>query len=117
MRAHQFWIVMLVSLLVSALMIEEVYLSSALTREQMVLVAMRDVVSTSPGYENAWKQLAFHIYQAGRQDPALIALLKSEQIDIHPNTAADAGSPPATTPPTSPPSSKDPVSPLPPAAP
>ena len=117
MTANQFWILILGSLLLCALILKEIFLSRSLSRQQLVLLDVREVVSTGPGYEKAWQQLALPIYQASRQDPALAALLKNEHIAIHPNPAVGAGSPPATTPPGTPPSSKGPVPPLPPAAP
>jgi hypothetical protein len=115
MRAHQFWILILGSLLVWALIGKEILLSRDLTWKQLDLVKIRDVVSTGPGYERAWKQLAMPIYQASRQDPALAALLKKQTIEIRANPPADAGSPPASAPAASPLSSKSP-GPTPPSA-
>jgi hypothetical protein len=118
MNARQFWILILGSLLLCALIIKEIFLSRALAQEQMGLIGIQDVVSTGPTYENDWKQLALSIYQASRHDPDLAALLKKDQIEIEMKPVADAASPPATTPPPPPPlPSKGPVPALPPAAP
>jgi hypothetical protein len=117
MRALQFWILLLGSSLVSVLLIKQIFLSRDLNQEQRLLVDSRETVSQGSGFENLWKQLAIHIYQASRQDPALVEVLKNEKVEIHANPAAGAGSAPVTTPPAPPASSKTPVVPLHPAAP
>ena len=93
MNARQFWILILGSLLLCALIIKEIFLSRALAQEQMGLIGIQDVVSTGPTYENDWKQLALSIYQASRHDPDLAALLKKDQIEIEMKPVADAASP------------------------
>jgi hypothetical protein len=117
MRAAQFWILLLGSSFVSVLLIKQIFLGRALDQEERLLVDSRETASTGPGYENAWKQLAIHIYQASRQDPALAQLLKNANVDIHANPAAGAGAAPATTPFAPPVSSKIPVAPVHPGAP
>ena len=105
------------SSLVSVLLIKQIFLGRALDQERRLLVDCQETVSTGPGFENAWKQLAIHIYQVGRQDPALAEVLKKENVEIHSNAAAgvgSAGAPPRSAPPAS---SKTPVVPLHPEAP
>jgi len=112
MKAAQFWILLLGSSFVSFLFIQEIFLSRALNQEQRQLLDDRETISTGAAYENAWKQLAVHIYEASRQDPALAEVLKNEKVEIHPKTAPGAASAPETTPPAPPPaSSKIPVAP------
>ena len=117
MRALQFWILLLASSFVSLLLIEQIFLSRALNRQQRMLVDSEEMVSTATTYENNWKSLAIHIYQASRQDPALEEVLKNEGVAIRSGQPPVAGSPSATT--SSPPqvSSKTPVTPPHPAAP
>jgi hypothetical protein len=119
MRAAQFWILLLGSSFVSVLLIKQIFLNRDFNQEQRVLVESQQTASTGPAYENAWKQLALHIYQGSRQDPALAEVLKKENVEIHPNPAAGADSAPATTPsaPAASASSKTPVAPPHPAAP
>jgi hypothetical protein len=116
MRALQFWILLLGSSFVSVLFIKQIFLSRDLNQAQRVLVDNQQTASGGPTYENLWKQLALHIYQASRQDPALAAVLKSEKVEIHSGAPAGTTTP---TPPASAPSasSKAPVAPLPPPAP
>jgi hypothetical protein len=111
MRANQFWILLLCSTIVSALMIKQIFLSRALNLEQRLLVDSQEVASTGSAYETAWKQLAIRIYQASHQDPALAEVLKNENVMIHSGSASGTSSTPATTPapsPTPPASSKVP---------
>src|ERR1017187_6839978 len=108
MRAAQFWILLLGSSFVSVLLIKQIFLGRALDQEQRLLVDSQETASTATGYENAWRQLAIHIYQAGRQDPALAGVLKNANVEIHPSPAAGAGAAPATTPSVPPASSKNP---------
>jgi len=115
MRAAQFWILLLGSSFVSVLFIKQIFLSRALDQEQRQLVDSQETASTGPGYENAWKQLAVHIYQASRQDPALTQVLKNANVDVHANSAAGAA--PATTPSAPPAPSKTPAAPTHPAVP
>lgn len=117
MRAAQFWILLLGSSCVSILFIKEIFLGRAINQEHRQFVDSQETASTGPGYEDAWKQLAYHIYQASRQDPALAQVLKNSNVDVHANPAAGAGAAPATTPSAPPASSKTPVAPIHPAAP
>lgn len=117
MRNTQFWILLLGSTLVSGLLIKQIFLSHALNQEQSSLVDSQETASSGPAFENTWKQLAIHIYQASRQDPVLVDVLKNNNITIHMGPPSGAGSAPATAPsaPTAP--SKTPASPPHPAAP
>jgi hypothetical protein len=114
MRALQFWLLLLISTFISLLMIEQIFLSRALSREQRMLVDSQEMVSSATAYENNWKSLAIHIYQASRQDPALAEVLKNEGVNIRSGLPPGTGPSPATTPSAS---SKPSVTPPPPAAP
>jgi hypothetical protein len=110
MRAIHFWILLLGSCLVSALMIKQIFLSRSIRQEQRLLADSQETIAAGPGYENAWTQLAIHIYQASHQDPDLAAVLKSENLTIKPKPPAgstDSSTP--STPPPSPTSTKTPA--------
>ena len=98
MRALQFWILLLGSSFVSILYIKQIFLSRDLNQEQRLLVESQEAVSQGAAYENAWKQLAMHIYQGSRQDPSLANVLKIESVNVRSNPAAEAGSVPSATP-------------------
>lgn len=66
-------------------------------QQQRTLLESRNTVSEGAAYENAWKQLSIHIFEASNQDPALAAILKKEGVGIHPNPAGSGGSSPAST--------------------
>jgi len=87
----------------SCMVFKQVSLSKEVYKEQRMLVDSQEVVSTGPAYQNTWRQLAVHIYYAGKQDPDLAAVLKNEKVTI--STTA----PPGPTSPT-PSSSKVPSS-------
>jgi len=110
MRQSQFWILLLCSSLVSILLIKQIFVSRALEQEQRLLVDCQETASTETGYENAWKQLAIHMYQASHQDPALVQLLKSENVEIHQKSDTDTNSASATPPSVPPIPSKTPAS-------
>ena len=117
MRSLQFWILLLSSSFVSILLIKQIFLSRALNLEQRQLVDSQETASTASGYENLWKQLALHIYQASRQDPTLAGVLKNEKVEVHPTApaASDATPNPTSSAPSA--SSKAPTAPLPPPVP
>jgi hypothetical protein len=117
MRALQFWILVLGSSFVSILFVREIFLSRDLTDDQRQLVADQETVSQGAAFENAWKQIAIRIYQVGNQDPALMELLKQENVGIHADAAPNAGSAPASAPSAPPTSSQTPIVPVQPAAP
>jgi hypothetical protein len=97
MRALQFWILMLASMIVCGLMIKQVFLTRELNQLQRTLLESQDVVSQGSSYENAWKQLATHIYQASRQDPTLADILRKENVAVHENTPAPTQSMPSAS--------------------
>ncbi len=107
MRALQFWILLFGSILTSGFLIKEIFLSRSLSLEERTFSESQQTVSSGTTYENAWKQLAIHIYQASRQDPDFAAVLKNENVVIH---AGPASTPPAS-PSAAPVSSKAPVPP------
>jgi len=124
MRSSQFWILLLCSSFVSLLLLKQIFLSRALDREQRVLVDSQETIAQGSGFENAWQQLAAHIYQASRQgqDAALAQVLKDENLEVHTKaemaasaalTNADSGSAPTPTPSAPPASSKTPPPPHP----
>jgi len=117
MRAAQFWILLLGSFFVSILFIKQISLSRALDQEHRQFVDGQETASTGSGYEEAWTKLAFQIFQAGRQDPALAQVLKNANVEFRPKPAAGAGAAPATTPSAPPASSKTPAALIHPAAP
>jgi hypothetical protein len=99
MRSIQFGILIILSSIISILYIKQIFLSRDLDAEQRQLVDYQETASSSPTYENGWKQLALHIYQASGADPDLVAVLKKENVVIHtsPQAAPDpaSGAPPS----------------------
>ncbi len=93
MRSIPFWTLVLLSIGVSLLMIYQIYLSRAIIREQHVLVDYHEEADGDKAYTQAWEKLALLAYKASAQDPAMLELLKSENISIH------QGPPPSTVPP------------------
>jgi hypothetical protein len=103
MKSAQYWILILCSILVSALLLKQILVTRALDQKQRQLVDCQETASTGPGYENAWKQLAIHIYQASHQDPGLTQLLKDQNVEIHQKLDADSGTAPLSAPLSAPP--------------
>lgn len=95
MKAGQFWILIVCSIVVSILLNKTVFLGRDIDREQRTLVDNQETASTATTYENAWKQLAIKIYQTGHQDPEMIDLLKSEGVNIHIGVPPPSGPAPA----------------------
>jgi hypothetical protein len=97
MRTFQYWALVLLSSLVSILMIKEIFLTRALKQQQLDLVDSQQTASTAQGFENAWQKVAMKIFEVGRQDPGLIQLLKSANVEVRstppgePNAAATPG--------------------------
>jgi len=83
MKAGQFWFLIICSIIVGILLNKTVFLSHDIDHEQRVLIDNQETAATATTYENAWKQLAVKIYQAGHQDPEMMNLLKSEGVNIH----------------------------------
>jgi hypothetical protein len=100
MRTLQFWILLLCSSFISLLYIKQIFLSRDLNHQQRNLVDSQQVITEGAQYENAWKQLAMHMYEASHNDPALTAILKSENVDVRPTEKGNPAS--GTTPTTAP---------------
>jgi len=82
MKKFQFWILLLGSACVSALMIKQISLSKAVIAEQRILVDDTETASKDQAFLNTWRQLAVHIYQASREDPDLAAVLTNENVRV-----------------------------------
>jgi hypothetical protein len=95
MRTFQFWILLLASSFVSFLYIAEIFLTHNLIKKQQEFAESREAVTEGAQYETIWRQLAFHIYKASSKDPALVDILKKENIGIRSGPPAGAGSAPA----------------------
>jgi hypothetical protein len=104
MKAFQFWILILISLFVSGTMIEQVFLTRKLNIVQRTLVDDQEIIGQGPSFENAWQKLALALYQVGSQDPAVLELLRNDNVGIRPKTpeAAQAPAPSTATPPKAP---------------
>jgi hypothetical protein len=98
MRAFQFWVLFFGSLVVSGLLVKQIFLSRAIISEQHILVDNREIASTGEAYQTTWKELAVHIYQGSRQDPPLAAILKTERVNISTTPPASILPPPAPSP-------------------
>ncbi len=98
MRTLQFWILVILSSLVSLLMIKEIFLTRAIKHQQIELTESQQTASTADGFENAWQKLAMRIFEVGRQDPALMQLLKSADVEVRTTPPAAAAAPGATPP-------------------
>jgi hypothetical protein len=99
----QFWILVVCSSAVSLLMIKEIFLSHAIIDKQHVLVDSRETADSDSAYGNAWQKLALRVWKAGQQDPAMTALLKSEDVTVR------EGLPPGATPPSTNPAPANPT--------
>jgi hypothetical protein len=97
MRTFQFWLLVLGSTLVSALMIKQIFLSRELNQAQRVLIDSQQLAASAPEYENAWQQLAKHIYLASRQDPTLAAVLKTAAVEVRTKPSDNSGAPSTTS--------------------
>jgi hypothetical protein len=120
MRSFQFWVLVLGSLLVSALMLQEVRLIRSLNQVQSMLVDSQQLAASAPEYQNAWQTLAKNIYLASHQDPnhpdmVLMAVLKDTDVAI---TTQPPGPPaPGKTSTTTPAPATEPAPSVPPKAP
>jgi len=99
MRTFQFWVLIFASTVVSGLMLKQVFLMRELNQLQRTLAESQQVVKDGSSYENAWKQLAMRMYQMGHQDPAIIDLLKKEDVEVR--TSAPPAPPSTPAPSTS----------------
>ena len=112
MRTFQYWILLLGSFFVSVLLIRQAFLTRDLNQVHDQLIENQETISRGAAFENAWKKLATRIYLVGKEDPALMELLKKENIGIHAESAPNTGSAPAPTHSAPPASSKTPVAPV-----
>jgi len=89
MRTLQFWILVIISTLVSALMIKQIFLTRAMDNKLQDLAEAQQAAETGPGYENAWKHLAMRLFQASHegQDVALLQVLKNADVEVRSNAA------------------------------
>ncbi len=85
----------MLSLVVFALYVSEIFISRGIIKEQRILVDQRELADAGPYYKDAWQKLAVQAWKGGAQDPTMIDLLKSEGIAIH--EGAPPGSAPAST--------------------
>jgi len=90
-RGIQFWTLLILSLIVSLLMIGEIFISRTIIKEQHTLVDSHETADTAPEYKEAWQKLAVNIWRGSAQDPALLDLLKGEGVGVH------QGPPPGAT--------------------
>jgi hypothetical protein len=93
MKVAQFWILLICSSLIGILLMSQIYLTRKLYQQERVFGDNQEDAAAAPVYEKAWKNLAIRIYEAGLNDPALLDVLKSESIGIHPNTVGTPGAP------------------------
>jgi hypothetical protein len=95
MGGIKFWILLVGSLVVCALYLEQIYLSRAIDQQQRILLEAQQFASLGPTYENSWKQLATRVYQMSRNDKALVEVLKRNQIavQVNPPVSPDGSSP------------------------
>ena len=96
MRTFQFWILIFASVIVCGLMLKQVFLMRELSQLQRTLADSQQVVKDGSNYENAWKQLAMRMYQVGSQDPAILDLLKRENVEVRSAKTQLPGANPAT---------------------
>jgi hypothetical protein len=82
MRKVKFWVLLIGSILVCALYLEQIYLSRSILHQQKILVEAQQFVSLTPSYESSWKQLATRVYEMSLQDDALADVLKRNQISV-----------------------------------
>jgi hypothetical protein len=95
MKPYQFWILLLISLVVSGLLIKQIFLSRTLAHAQANLIDNEEVASTAASFENAWQKLAMGLYQAAPQDSALLEVLKRQNIGIKVKASAPSANAPA----------------------
>lgn len=94
MKNFQFWALLLGATVIALLEVSQIFLQRSVYTQQRTLVDNQETITTGPAYQNAWRQLSVHIYQAGKTDPALATVLKSEKVTITTQAppAAPAGS-------------------------
>ena len=114
MRAFQFWVLMVGSLIISGLLVKQIFLNREIYFQQRILVDDEETASDAARYEEAWNELAVAVYTSSRQDPVLAGILKDENVGISP-AGPDVAAPNLPSQATSATSSKMPSS-MPPAA-
>ena len=82
MRAFQFWVLLICSTIVSALLIKQIFLNREIDSQQRLMVDNEEIATESAKYEEAWKELAVTVFTNSRQDPTLAAVLKDENVGI-----------------------------------
>jgi len=93
MRSLRFWILLVGSLFVCGLYLEQIYLSREIYQQQRVLMGIQQFISLAPRYEESWKQLASRIYQVSQKDAALADVLKRNQIEVQFSKTASSAAP------------------------
>jgi len=93
-KGIQFWILVVVSLGVTALYLLEIVLSHAIIKEQHFLVDQREIADSASLYKEGWQKLAVETWKVSQQDPTMLDYLKSEGVGVH--QGPPPGSEPAT---------------------
>jgi hypothetical protein len=86
MKAYQFWILTVCSVIIGILMIKQIFLSRQLNQQQRQMAECQQVIQEGSSFDNAWKQLAGSMYQASAHDPSMTTLLQKEGIKVHQQT-------------------------------
>lgn len=82
-KGIQFWTLLILSIIVSMLMVGEIFISRSIIKQQHLLVDAQETAETGPYYKDAWQKLAVSIWKSSAQDPDLLALLKNEGVGVH----------------------------------
>ena len=93
-KGIQFWILVVMSLGVTALYLMEIKLSHDIIKEQHSLVDLREIADGGPYYKEAWQKFAVETWKVSQQDPTMLDYLKSEGVGVH--QGPSPGSEPAT---------------------
>ena len=82
------------SVIIGLLLLKQVSLTHALYEEERSLGDNEEIAGSATAYENAWKQLAIRIFENGRNDANLMAVLHSLGINVRerPNPGSNAPS-------------------------
>ena len=91
-KGIQFWILVVMSLGVTALYLMEIKLSHDIIKEQHSLVDLREIADGGPYYKEAWQKFAVETWKVSQQDPTMLDYLKSEGVGVH------EGPPPGSAP-------------------
>jgi hypothetical protein len=82
MRAIQFWILFVGSMVIGGLITKQILLNREIDSQQRTLVDNAEDASDSDKYSDSWKELAVTVYANSQQDPPLAAVLKDENVGI-----------------------------------